>query len=446
VGEAPRTRRNFGRHHSSVVEVRAVACDALRWVANSALNCEGGLAWPEIAGSGQPATDDVYSGTAGVLLALSEARLSGIDEFDATASLAAGRLLHLAASPTRLDPAADPGQPGDSGLYTGQAGYCFALRCWAQASGDEHSAAAASELTDHLASWSQISGADAPYSPFRDLLLGEAGVLIGLLDEGSADANAAAALIANRLVAAARPEGSGLDWYANDDFTHYMPNFSHGCAGISYALARAGHALNRPDLLDVATAGATRLLDLGARSDGSILVPHSVPTRNPDFPFSYGWCHGPTGTLRLFSLLDQLLPGAGWDALVRGCRQAVRRSGLPARLRPGFWDNLGQCCGTAGVGEMALDAYQETADGQWLDWADELSRDVLTRAISDDTGTRWSNTEHTASPPELPPRCGWMQGTAGVAGWLLRLARVHDDGLESPRLDRPDRPPLRAAR
>jgi len=199
LGEAPRTRRNFGRHHSNVVEVRAVACDALRWVANSALDCEGGLAWPEIAASGQPTTDDVYSGTAGVLLALSEARLSGIDEFDATASLAAGRLLHLAASPTRLDPAADPGQPGDSGLYTGQAGYCFALRCWAQASGDEHSAAAASELTVRLASWSQISGADAPYSRYRDLLLGEAGVLIGLLDEGSAEANAAAALIANRL-------------------------------------------------------------------------------------------------------------------------------------------------------------------------------------------------------------------------------------------------------
>jgi len=50
-----------------------------------------------------------------------------------------------------------------------------------------------------LASWSQISGADAPYSRYRDLLLGEAGVLIGLLDEGSAEANAAAALIANRL-------------------------------------------------------------------------------------------------------------------------------------------------------------------------------------------------------------------------------------------------------
>jgi hypothetical protein len=63
----------------------------------------------------------------------------------------------------------------------------------------------------------------------------------------------------------------------------------------------------------------------------------------------------------------------------------------------------------AGVGEMALDAYQETADVQWLEWADELNLDVLARAISDDRGTRWSNTEYTASPPELPPACGWMR-------------------------------------
>lgn len=68
-------------------EVLTVACDALRWVARSALACEGGTAWPEIAGRGEIPVDDLYSGTAGVLLAFSEAKLSGVDDFDATASL-----------------------------------------------------------------------------------------------------------------------------------------------------------------------------------------------------------------------------------------------------------------------------------------------------------------------------------------------------------------------
>jgi hypothetical protein len=86
-----------------------------------------------------------------------------------------------------------------------------------------------------------------------------------------------------------------IDWPDARVTPVYMPNFSHGCAGISYALARAGHALNRPDLVDVATAGATRLLDLGARSDESILVPHSVPTRNPDFHSPTAGAMGPLG-------------------------------------------------------------------------------------------------------------------------------------------------------
>jgi hypothetical protein len=33
----------------------------------------------------------------------------------------------------------------------------------------------------------------------------------------------------------------------------------------------------------------------------------------------------------------------------------------------------------------------------------------------------WSNTEHTATPPQLPPEPGFMQGSAGVASWLARL-------------------------
>lgn len=37
-------------------------------------------------------------------------------------------------------------------------------------------------------------------------------------------------------------------------------------------------------------------------------------------------------------------------------------------------------------------------------------------------GVAWSNTEHTRTPAELPPEPGFMQGAAGIAGWLARLA------------------------
>ena len=81
---------------------------------------------------------------------------------------------------------------------------------------------------------------------------------------------------------------------------------------------------------------------------------------------------------------------------------------------------------------MVLDHYQDTGDRDWLDFADVLAADLLRRAIADGAGVRWSHTEHRVSPPELEPVVGWMQGAAGIAGFLLRLDRLHRDGPASP--------------
>jgi len=206
-------------------------------------------------------------------------------------------------------------------------------------------------------------------------------------------------------------------------------------------LATASGPLGRPDLLGLAAGAGRRLERLGRCPDGTLTVPLTIPHRPTAAPVAYGWCHGAAGTTRLFTLLDQLQPGEGWAACAAAGRAAIQTSGLPARLWPGFWDNLGQCCGTAGVGEAVLDHYQDTGDRDWLDFADVLAADVLSRAIADAGGVRWSHTEHRVSPPQLEPVVGWMQGAAGIAGFLLRLDRLHRDGPAAPRLPWPDRPP-----
>ena len=89
---------------------------------------------------------------------------------------------------------------------------------------------------------------------------------------------------------------------------------------------------------------------------------------------------------------------------------------------------------------MAIGSYQESGDGRWLDWAAELAADVLGRRIADESGVRWSNTEHRLDPPDLEPELGWMQGAAGIAAWLLRLTRVRSQGTGAPQLWWPDRP------
>ena len=149
--------------------------------------------------------------------------------------------------------------------------------------------------------------------------------------------------------------------------------------------------------------------------------PAQVPPEPGGSAVSYGWCHGPTGTVRLFVLLNEIDPQPRWQGAIDACLQALRDSRIPERLYPGYWDNLARCCGTAGVGQLLLDRYQATGDPALLDWAGTLAGDVTGRAVTTARGVAWANTEHTATPPELPPEPGLMQGAAGIAAWLARF-------------------------
>jgi hypothetical protein len=128
-------------------------------------------------------------------------------------------------------------------------------------------------------------------------------------------------------------------------------------------------------------------------------------------------------------------------ALRQRCLHSVLSSGLPDRLRPGFWDNDGRCCGTAGVGDVLLDAAQDNADGQGeqsLQAAQTMGDALVDRAIRAGDGARWRFVEYRQDPPLLPPATSWMQGAAGIAAYLLRLARVIESGAAATVVDRPD--------
>jgi hypothetical protein len=122
--------------------------------------------------------------------------------------------------------------------------------------------------------------------------------------------------------------------------------------------------------------------------------------------------------------------------------RSLLTSGVPQRIRPGFWDNDGRCCGTAGVGDALLDAAQDSHDSEWADEllaaARTMGDALVERAIRDRTGARWRFVEHRKDPPWLPPGTSWMQGAAGIAAYLLRLARVMQDGLSADVVDRAD--------
>jgi lantibiotic modifying enzyme len=407
--------------HPDPVEARLELVDVVRrafdWIGSVAVDVDGGLGWLEDG----VLVDDLYSGTAGVLAGCAEATAAGLG----TARVSAGaraRLLQLAARGQGV--ATLP----DDGLFSGWAGVAVALRAWSRAAGDAAAASAAGQVTSQIAG--RILQAPAGRPACTDVISGDAGILLALLADNSGLADGSGAVVraahvlAGRLAAAAEPGPDGLHWRMAPGQEHLMPGFSHGTAGVAYALATAGRTLNRGDLVDVATRGACALLAIG-HHPGGWAVPLAIPPGPGGPAVAYGWCHGAAGTVRLFLLLNEIDPQPRWQHAIDACLQALRDSRLPARLYPGYWDNLARCCGTAGVGQLLLDRYQATGDTALLDWAGTLAADVADRAVSTPHGLTWSNTEYTRTPPELPPEPGFMQGAAGIAGWLARLHALH---------------------
>jgi hypothetical protein len=210
--------------------------------------------------------------------------------------------------------------------------------------------------------------------------------------------------------------------------------------GIVYALASVGDAAGRDDFIEMALAGAADVVARNEAGPDGFLVPHSDPPHRPDIieRYSYGWCNGPAGDAQVFRLLAQVTGDSTWTRLVDRCWRTVRESGLPARVRPGFWDNNGRCCGTAGVLALACDRIAEHGDD--FSFADALTADLATRATVDDAGTRWSNYEHRVTPGDLEPRAGWAMGNAGIIRELLRYARVSDGAAAGYAVPWPDHP------
>ncbi|MDX6299028.1 MAG: hypothetical protein QOF53_242 [Nocardioidaceae bacterium] len=67
-----------------------------------------------------------------------------------------------------------------------------------------------------------------------------------------------------------------------------------------------------------------------------------------------------------------------------------------------------------------------------------LADTLLERAVSEGPHTYWRFMEHRAPDPLLPRGVGWMQGAAGIAGFLLGLSRLLEEGRDFVPLGRMD--------
>jgi hypothetical protein len=356
----------------------------------------------------------LYHGLAGVVLALHEAHEHlGDARYARTVSRGADA---LTAHVDRLD---------NCSLYFGLTGVAFALR----AVGRDEPADRALQLVR-----SRFDG--QRWNEMFELLFGNAGIALGALHAG--DLDLAVTAVTPYLTTADRTE-HGVNWAVRPTpaRSHHM---AHGTVGIALALTVVGEAAGRDDMVELALEATADVVGRNEAGADGFLVPHSDPPHRPDIieRYSYGWCNGPAGDAQLFRQLSHTTGDPGWDALGERCWRTVLESGLPRRIRPGFWDNNGRCCGTAGVLALACDRIVERGDD--FDFAGVLVDDLGAHATRDEAGVRWSNHEHRATPSDLEPRPGWAMGNAGILRELLRFARISRGDLGGYAVPWPDHP------
>jgi lantibiotic modifying enzyme len=392
----------------------AVAVDAARWIRSSAVVTPQGTSWPGTPGDPATIGPGLYNGVSGVVLFYLELHhATGRAEYRDTAKAGADYLL------STIDAQAD------AGLYTGLAGIGFTLSEVARATGDARYHDGAKRVLAAIHAKARKVGAGVEWNEVTDIIDGSSGVGLFLLYAArELDAPAArdlAAQAGRRLLELGRSEAGGQKWAMSPKFARLMPNFSHGTAGIAYFLASLYQETKERAFLDGALAGA-RYIQAIAKTEGDIcLVFHHEPEEEGKSLYYLGWCHGPAGTARLWYRLWQVTGDQVWLDWTRKSARGLLTSGIPERQTPGFWNNVSQCCGSAGVAEFFLALHRVTKDPEYLAFSRKVTGQLLARATRDARGTRWVQAENRVQPDHLAAQTGWMQGAAGIGAWLVRL-------------------------
>lgn len=438
-----------------------------RWLENTAVKLDDGWAWPaapeDWTGRNVPAESldaSLYSGAAGVLLfgialaaATAQPSMHGSHTSDSLfRELPDRAAAHLIATlPTNVE--------GEGcGLYTGIAGIGFALREWSDATHHVEGDRAARRCVELLGKAAQVADTGIEWSDCTDVISGGAGIGLFLIYMAEVDRDPLARQLAiragRRLLDLGEREPVGRSWRMDPTFARVMPNFSHGTAGVAFLLARLYELTGEVAFLDAALDGARHVMSLADTGDGGCRVfHHSNESDAKDDAEGralhyLGWCHGPIGTAQLFMKLAQVSGDADWTDRALQCAKAVRDSGIPEKATPGFWNNVGLCCGPAGVANF----FTTLARARWdpierfgilppreddrafahrcLEW-------TLERGTRDRDGLRFPQAEQRVKPDLVKAQVGLMQGAAGVGLAALRLAagRLESGLPDDPTVD-----------
>jgi lantibiotic modifying enzyme len=398
--------------HAGNAPYREAALEAARWIRASAIKTEQGITWPADPLDKKSVGATLYSGAPGIILFLIEAYHSTADDrFLQDARAASDHLLSILSNEK------------ESGLYVGIAGIGFTLQETFKATRDAKYRQGALKCAQLIRERAIKVGKGVEWNDSTDVIGGGAGIGLFLLYAAREFKEPALLDLAiqdgHRLLELARDEAGGQKWAMSPGFKRLMPNFSHGTAGVAYFLATLYQQTKREEFLKGAIGGAKYLRQVAMTEGDVCLVFHNEPD-GKDL-YYLGWCHGPAGTARLFYRLYQVTGDRVWMEWVKKSARALLQSGIPEKQTPGFWNNVSQCCGSAGVAEFSLNLYALTRDRAYLDFSRRVTANLIERATRDADGMKWIQAEHRVRPDLLVAQTGYMQGAAGIGMLLLHI-------------------------
>jgi lantibiotic modifying enzyme len=396
------------------------ALEAIDWLRRVALETPHGLIWPKRPAEDQHVEYGLYHGISGVILALVDAyRTTGDASVLEDAVRGAGTLAHHVESET------------EASLYLGLAGECITLLKVFEPTGYERYRERACMAARQLVRLARARGRGVEWNDYTDVMGGTAGVGLALIEAsvlcGPQQTIDVACRAGERLLDVAVHRGEGMAWLMETGSDYYMPNFSHGTAGVAYFLAQLHVTTGEPRFLLAAERGARHLLDLATPTEGGGFRIYAGEPDRGDV-FYLGWCHGPAGTARLFYRLWEITGRREWAEAIERLTRPILASGIPEQQPPGYWNKIGRCCGAAGVAEYLLDLYKLGGPPEYLDLATRLTDHLLDRG----TNPWWVQSPLRPGDPDVLPLTGFMQGAAGLATWLLRFSRFLRGETEHP--------------
>ncbi len=433
------------------------AVAGLEWIESHAIEeTEGASLYPNVPDeSDSPVRDTtLYHGQPGRIHALLQAAVATGDPRweDAARRALAG----LDESLSRTTPTGYR----DAGLYTGIAGAAAVHLQASRVLEDGNSfGRQALSLADTIVTWSRPLPNGTTWNGVTDMISGTSGTGLLLLEafEVSGErayldvAIDAARWLTDTAIEDDESEGDRY-WRISDEGGLHYPNFSHGTAGVAFFLGRAARYAadnsmgEAASLFSAARASGISWLQAHGEADGCVVFHHEGDGEDLQY---LGWCHGPAGTGRLFmqesglprpeeNMVQALSGPAG-----AGARYLIDSGLQPGESPSGYWNNLGICCGTAGILNYLLDLYLVTDEKQYLDGAKECGDILMSRAVQAGDGmVKWPVAEHRTRPDFIQSQTGYMQGAAGISASLIRLYLVVK-GRSDEILRFPDEPVIR---